>query len=62
MLQVIMIARLHAMYQGSKIMLIFLFITFLAVNIACVVLAAIVLKHAVAGKFCLLTCRTQLIG
>jgi hypothetical protein len=62
MLQVIMIARLHAMYQGSRTMLIFLVIIFLAVNIACAVLAAIGLKNVVAGKFCLLTCRTQLIG
>jgi hypothetical protein len=62
MLQVIMIARLHAMYQGSRTMLIFLVITFLAVNIACVVLAAIGIKNVVARKFCLRTCRTQLIG
>ncbi|KAG1726860.1 hypothetical protein EDD22DRAFT_961355 [Suillus occidentalis] len=45
MLQVIMIARLHAMYQGSRTMLLFLVIIFLAVNIACVVLAAIGLKY-----------------
>jgi hypothetical protein len=62
MLQVIMIARLHAMYQGSRTMLIFLVIICLAVNIACVVLAAIGLKNVGAGKFCLLTCKTQLIG
>jgi hypothetical protein len=43
-------------------MLIFLIIIFLAVNIACVVLAAIVLKYIGGGKFYLLTCRTQLIG
>jgi hypothetical protein len=43
-------------------MLIFLVIIFLGVNIACGVLMAIALKHTVAGKFCLLTCRTQLIG
>jgi hypothetical protein len=43
-------------------MLIFLVIIFLAVYIACVVLAAIALKNVVAGKFYLLTCRTQLIG
>jgi hypothetical protein len=43
-------------------MLIFLVIIFLAVNIACVVLTAIGLKYVVAGKFCLLTCGTQLIG
>jgi hypothetical protein len=44
-------------------MLIFLVIIFLAVNIACVVLAAIGLKYYIGGgKFCLLTCGTQLIG
>jgi hypothetical protein len=43
-------------------MLIFLVIIFLAVNIACVVFAPITLKNVVAGKFYLLTCRTQLIG
>jgi hypothetical protein len=61
MLQVIMIARLHAMYQGSRTMLTFLVIIFLAVNIACVVLAAIALKYIGAGKFYLLTCGAQLI-
>ncbi|KIK37480.1 hypothetical protein CY34DRAFT_810279, partial [Suillus luteus UH-Slu-Lm8-n1] len=45
MLGVIMIARLHAMYQGSRTMLIFLVIIFLAVNIACVVLPAIGMKN-----------------
>jgi hypothetical protein len=43
-------------------MFLFLVIIFLAVNIACVVLAAILLKAVVAGKFYLLSCRTQLIG
>jgi hypothetical protein len=62
MLQVIMIARLHAMYQGSRTVLLFLVIIFLAVNIACVVLTAIGLKYIVTGKFYLLSCRTQLIG
>ncbi|KAG2103738.1 uncharacterized protein F5147DRAFT_654645 [Suillus discolor] len=47
MLGVIMIARLHAMYQGSRKMLIFLVIIFLAVNIACGVIAVIVLKDTV---------------
>ncbi|KAG1760464.1 hypothetical protein EDD22DRAFT_954927 [Suillus occidentalis] len=50
MLQVIMIARLHAMYQGSRTMLLFLVIIFLAVNIACVVLAAMGLKIVVAEE------------
>ncbi|KIK42776.1 hypothetical protein CY34DRAFT_752330 [Suillus luteus UH-Slu-Lm8-n1] len=55
MLGVIMIARLHAMYQGSRIMLIFLVITFLAVNIACVVLAVIglALKYVVGEELIL---------
>jgi hypothetical protein len=57
-----MIARLHAMYQGSGTMLLFLVIIFLAVNIACVVIAAIGAKYILAGKFYLLACRTQLIG
>ncbi|KAG1774491.1 hypothetical protein EV702DRAFT_527316 [Suillus placidus] len=53
MLGVIMITRLHAMYQRSRIMLIFLVIIFLAVNIACGVTAAIVLKVAVAEELIL---------
>ncbi|KAG1754696.1 hypothetical protein EDD22DRAFT_972435 [Suillus occidentalis] len=53
MLQVIMIARLHAMYQGSRTMLLFLVIIFLAVNIACVVLAAIGIKIVVAEEWIL---------
>ncbi|KAG1761469.1 hypothetical protein EDD22DRAFT_1032477 [Suillus occidentalis] len=51
-----------AMLGGSRTMLLFLLIIFLAVNIACVVLAAIGVKYMVAGKFYLLSCRTQLIG
>jgi hypothetical protein len=43
-------------------MLMFLVVIFLAVNIACVVLAAIGVKYIVGGMFYLLTCRTQLIG
>ncbi|KAG2369000.1 hypothetical protein BDR07DRAFT_844618 [Suillus spraguei] len=53
MLGVIMIARLRAMYQGSRIMLIFLVVIFLAVNIACGALAAIVLKPMVADELIL---------
>ncbi|KAG1741235.1 hypothetical protein EDD22DRAFT_851716 [Suillus occidentalis] len=48
MLDVIMIARLYAMYQGSRTMLIFLVITFLSINICCVVLAAIGFMNVVA--------------
>ncbi|KAG1796014.1 uncharacterized protein HD556DRAFT_1441847 [Suillus plorans] len=47
MLGVIMISRLYAMYQGSRMMLMFLVIIFLAVNIAYGVIAAIALKDAV---------------
>ncbi|KAG1767925.1 hypothetical protein EDD22DRAFT_1003996 [Suillus occidentalis] len=47
MLGVIMIARLHAMYQRSRTMLIFLVIIFLALVIACVVLAVIALKQLI---------------
>ncbi|KAG1809985.1 uncharacterized protein HD556DRAFT_1522404 [Suillus plorans] len=50
MLGVIMIARLHAMYQRSRKMLIFLVIIFLAVNIACGVIATIALKYDVVSK------------
>ncbi|KIK41495.1 hypothetical protein CY34DRAFT_806018 [Suillus luteus UH-Slu-Lm8-n1] len=53
MLGVIMIARLHAMYQGSRTMLIFLVIIFLAVNIAYVVLGAIALKSSRAEELIL---------
>ncbi|KAG2339525.1 hypothetical protein BDR05DRAFT_620032 [Suillus weaverae] len=52
-LGVIMIARLHAMYQRSRMMLIFLVIIFLAVNIACGVISAILLKHSVSEEFIL---------
>ncbi|KAG2355205.1 hypothetical protein BDR07DRAFT_1426973 [Suillus spraguei] len=44
-LGVIMIARLHAMYKRSGMMLIFLIVIFLIVNIACVVIAAIALRY-----------------
>ncbi|KAG1779940.1 hypothetical protein EV702DRAFT_48496 [Suillus placidus] len=53
MLGVIMIARLHAMYQRSRTMLIFLLVIFLAINIACGVIAAIGLKHTVAEELIL---------
>ncbi|KAG1748431.1 uncharacterized protein EDB91DRAFT_878893 [Suillus paluster] len=44
-LGVIMITRLHAMYQGSRMMLIFLVVVFLAVKIATVVITAISMSH-----------------
>ncbi|KAG2107159.1 uncharacterized protein F5147DRAFT_209389 [Suillus discolor] len=50
MLCVIMITRLYAMYQRSRIILIILVIIFLAINIACGIIAAIALKHTVAGE------------
>ncbi|KAG1798940.1 uncharacterized protein HD556DRAFT_162006 [Suillus plorans] len=53
MLDVIMIARLHAMHQGSRTMLIFLVIIFLAVNIACGVMTAIALNDTAAEEFIL---------
>ncbi|KAG2031241.1 hypothetical protein BDR03DRAFT_118868 [Suillus americanus] len=48
-MQVIMIARLYAMYQRSRIMLIFLVIMFLVVYIACGVVMAMILRHS-AGE------------
>jgi len=45
-----MIARLHAMYQRTRSVLIFLVIVFLAVNISCGVIAAMGLKQAAAGE------------
>jgi len=53
MFGVIMIARLHAMYQGSRTMLIFLVTIFLAINITCGVIAAIGFNNVVAEEFIL---------
>ncbi|KAG2126650.1 hypothetical protein BD769DRAFT_1387984 [Suillus cothurnatus] len=53
MLGVIMIARLHAMYQRSRIILIFLVIIFLAINIACGVIVAITLENIVGEELIL---------
>ncbi|KAG2103697.1 uncharacterized protein F5147DRAFT_775818 [Suillus discolor] len=53
MLGVIMIARLHAMYQGSRTILMFLVIIFLAVNIACGVITVIALNDIVLEEFIL---------
>jgi hypothetical protein len=50
MLGAIMITRLHAMYQGSRKMLIFLIVIFLAVNIACIVITAIGIKYVVGEE------------
>jgi predicted RND superfamily exporter protein len=49
MLQVIMIARLHAMYERSRTMLIFLVIIFLGINIACGVISALEVSHTAVG-------------
>jgi hypothetical protein len=53
-MQVIMIVRLHAMFQRSGIMLVFLVIMFLLVNIACGVIMTIILRNSVGGKCYLL--------
>lgn len=50
MLGAIMIARLYAMYHGSRKMLTFLVVIFLAVIISCGVIAAIILKHVVGEE------------
>jgi len=60
-MQVIMIARLHAMYQGSRTILFFLVIIFLAINTAYGAITAIALKPSVGGKLYLLTWGIQLI-
>lgn len=52
-LGVIMITRSHAMYQRSRMILLFLVIIFLAINIACGVIAAIFLRHIVAEELIL---------
>jgi hypothetical protein len=49
-MQVIMIARLYAMYQGSRKVLIFLVVIFMVVNISGVVIFAIMLRHSTVGK------------
>ncbi|KAG2063896.1 hypothetical protein BDR04DRAFT_351322 [Suillus decipiens] len=54
-LGVIMITRLYAMYQRSRIILIFLVIIFLAINMACGIMAAMQLKYTVGGKLYSLT-------
>ncbi|KAG1798939.1 uncharacterized protein HD556DRAFT_1440002 [Suillus plorans] len=58
MLGMIMIARLYAMYQGSRKMLMFLVIVFLAVIITCGVIAAITLNGTVLEEFILSGKRT----
>ncbi|KAG2335911.1 hypothetical protein BDR05DRAFT_1063745, partial [Suillus weaverae] len=53
MLGVIMIARLHAMYQRSRKVLIFLIVILLAIGIANAVMAAITLRHISWEEFIL---------
>ncbi|KIK42656.1 hypothetical protein CY34DRAFT_131634 [Suillus luteus UH-Slu-Lm8-n1] len=53
LLGVIMIARLYAMYQGSKNMLIFLVTIFLGVNIACGAITAIGINDVAAEELIL---------
>jgi hypothetical protein len=51
MLQAIIITRLHAMYQGSRRILIFLIVTFLAINIFSGVGAIIITMYTSGGAF-----------
>ncbi|KAG2109071.1 hypothetical protein BD769DRAFT_107317 [Suillus cothurnatus] len=53
MLGAIMIARLHAMYQRSRMILIFLVIIFLTVNIACGVIMSIEVDYIVGEELIL---------
>ncbi|KAG1770850.1 hypothetical protein EV702DRAFT_1049162 [Suillus placidus] len=53
MLGVIMIARLHAMYQQSRKVLIFLIVIFLATGITNAVIAAIIVRHISWEEFIL---------
>jgi len=45
-----MITRLHAMYQRSRKMLVFLSVIFLVIQITCGVLAAIQVRHMSWGE------------
>jgi len=49
-MQVIMIARLHAMYQQSRKMLIFLVVIFLAIRIANAVMVALKMMQMSGGR------------
>ncbi|KAG2086536.1 uncharacterized protein F5147DRAFT_76854 [Suillus discolor] len=53
MLGIIMITRLHVMYQGSRKMLILLVIIFLTVTITCGVVITIALEHIVGEELIL---------
>jgi hypothetical protein len=52
--QVIMITRLYAMYQRSRKMLVFIVVTFLAVTIACGIIAAVGSSYLTWGRLLLL--------
>jgi hypothetical protein len=60
-MQVIMIARLHAMYQGSRKVLILLVTIFLVVNIFGAVITVIMLRHTTVGKLKIMTERLDCI-
>jgi hypothetical protein len=49
-MQVIIIARLHAMYQQSRKVLIFLVVIFLAITIANAVMLALMTMQVSGGK------------
>jgi hypothetical protein len=49
-MQVIMIVRLHAMYQQSRKVLIFLVVIFLAIRIANAVMVALSIMQISGGK------------
>jgi hypothetical protein len=49
-MQVIMIARLHAMYQRSRKVLVFLVVIFLAITIANAVMFALIMMQLSGGK------------
>ncbi|KAG2364156.1 hypothetical protein BDR07DRAFT_1402086 [Suillus spraguei] len=53
MLGVITIARLHAMYKRSRIILVFLVIVFLTINIACGAIVAIGVKNTIGEELIL---------
>jgi hypothetical protein len=50
-MQVILIARLYAMYQRSRKILIFLIVTSLALTIACGVMVVILSSRLSEGEF-----------
>ncbi|KAG1775265.1 hypothetical protein EV702DRAFT_453897 [Suillus placidus] len=61
-MQVIMIARLHAMYHRSKKVLVFLIVTFVAIKIANIVIAAIMTMRITGEEFILSGTHLCVIG